>query len=81
MLPQVRGLEVCFESRILPLVARRSPEVGVLLPALHPHGLAQGDFEFALRCLLGDGAPLSASSVERLRGKWQAESRNGGRVC
>jgi len=37
------------------------------------HGLAQGDFELALRGLLGDGAPLSASSIERLRAKWQLE--------
>ena len=35
--------------------------------------LSQGDFELALRGLLGDGAPLSGSSIERLRGKWQAE--------
>jgi transposase-like protein len=27
----------------------------------------------ALRGLLGDGAPLSASSIERLRAKWQEE--------
>jgi len=26
-----------------------------------------------LRGLLGDGAPLSASSIERLRAKWQLE--------
>jgi hypothetical protein len=36
-------------------------------------GLAQGDFELALRGLLGEGAPLSPSSIERLRGKWVSE--------
>ena len=36
-------------------------------------GWPRGDFELALRGLLGDGAPLSASSIERLRGKWQQE--------
>src|SRR5262245_22370299 len=36
-------------------------------------GLAQGDFELALRGLLGEGAPLSPSSIERLRAKWQLE--------
>jgi len=71
--PRVRGLEERFESRILPLFARRTTEVGALLPELYLHGLSQGDFELALRGLLGDGAPLSASSIERLRGKWQAE--------
>ncbi|MBM4028545.1 MAG: IS256 family transposase [Planctomycetes bacterium] len=71
--PRVRGLEERFESRILPLFARRTEEIGGLLPELYLHGLSQGDFELALRGLLGDAAPLSASSIERLRGKWQAE--------
>src|SRR3989304_1147341 len=44
-----------------------------LLPQLYLHGLAEGGFELALRGLLGEGAPLSASSIERLRVKWQLE--------
>jgi len=71
--PRVRGLEERFESRVLPLFKRRTEEVGALLPQLYLHGLAQGDFELALRGLLGDGAPLSASSIQRLREKWQQE--------
>lgn len=71
--PRVRGLEGRFESRLLPLFRRRTKEVGELLPQLYLHGLAQGDFELALRGLLGQGAPLSASSIERLRGKWVLE--------
>ena len=71
--PRVRGLEERFESRILPLFERRTKEVGRLLPELYLHGLSQGDFELALRGLLGEGAPLSASSIERLRAKWQQE--------
>jgi putative transposase len=71
--PRVRGLEERFESRILPLFVRRTAAVTELLPELYLHGLAQGDFELALRGLLGDGAPLSASSIERLRTKWQCE--------
>jgi putative transposase len=70
---RVRGLEQRFESRILPLFVRRTEQVGELLPQLYLHGLAQGDFELALRGLLGDGAPLSASSIERLRSKWQLD--------
>ena len=65
--PRVRGLKERFESRILPLFARRTKEVGALLPELYLHGLAQGDFELALRGLLGDGAPLSSASIARLR--------------
>ncbi len=71
--PRVRDLEERFESRILPLFKRRTEEVGEFLPQLYLHGLAQGDFELALRGLLGEGAPLSASSIERLRAKWQQE--------
>jgi putative transposase len=71
--PRVRGLEARFESRVVPLFKRRTEEVGELLPQLYLHGLAQGDFELALRGLLGDGAPLSASSIQRLREKWQQE--------
>jgi len=71
--PRVRGLEERFESRVLPLFARRTKQVGELLPTLYLHGLAQGDFELALRGLLGGAAPLSSSSIERLRGQWQAE--------
>jgi transposase-like protein len=71
--PRVRGLEERFESRLLPLFARRTKEVGKLLPELYLHGLSQGDFELALRGLLGAGAPLSPSSISRLRSKWQLE--------
>jgi transposase-like protein len=71
--PRVRGLEERFESRILPLFRRRTREVSKLLPRLYLHGLAQGDFELALRGVLGKAAPLSASSIERLRAKWVAE--------
>src|SRR6202049_841886 len=58
--PRVRDLEQHFESRLLPLFVRRTEAVSELLPQLYLHGLAQGDFELALRGLLGDGAPLSA---------------------
>lgn len=71
--PRVRGLEERFASRILPLFARRTAEVNALIPDLYLHGLAEGDFELALRGLLGEGAPISASTVARLKAKWQGE--------
>jgi putative transposase len=71
--PRVRGTEERFESKIIPFFKRRSREVGYLLPELYLHGLSKGDFDMALRGLLGDGAPLSASSIERLKAKWQLE--------
>ena len=66
-------MEERFESRILPLFMRRTHAVTELLPELYLHGLSQGDFELALRGLLGDGAPLSPSSIARLRAKWEEE--------
>ena len=71
--PRIWGPEARFESRILPLFYRRTAQVGDLLMDLYLHGLAQGDFELALRGLLGDGVPLSASSIKRLRADWEVE--------
>ena len=71
--PRVRALEERLESRVLPLFAKRTEAVSELLPELYLHGLAEGDFDLALRGLLGEEAPLSASTVARLKSKWQAE--------
>jgi transposase-like protein len=71
--PRVRDTEEDFESKIMPFFKRRTKEVGQLLPELYLHGLSKGDFNLALRGLLGEGAPLSASSIERLKAKWQLE--------
>jgi len=71
--PRLRGLEERFVSRLLPLFVRHTKEVGAMLPELYLHGLSKGDFELALRGLLGEGAPLSASSIERLRASWQLQ--------
>lgn len=71
--PRMRNLAERFESRVLPLFKRRTAELGAMLPQLYLHGLSSGDFELALRGLLGEGAPLSAASLLRLKGVWQAE--------
>src|SRR3954468_14133059 len=63
-----------FSSRILPAYARRSPKVTEVLPILYLHGLSTGDFESALRDLLGeDASGLSATSITRLTKAWQGE--------
>lgn len=62
-----------FVSRLLPWFTRRTKPVGELLPRLSLHGLALGEFELALRDLLGEGAPLSAASLQRLRAQWHQE--------
>jgi len=71
--PRVRATEETFESKVLPLFQRKTKQVGDLLPELYLHGLSSGDFELAMRGLLGDGAPLSASSIQRLKVKWELE--------
>jgi putative transposase len=71
--PRLRDLGERFESRVLPMFKRQSEAVRGLIPELYLHGLASGDFELALRELLGDGAPLSASSLQRLKQKWEVE--------
>jgi len=71
--PRVRGLEQRFESRVLPMFARRTAEINKLIPQLYLHGLALGDFDLALRGLLGEAAPVSASTIARLKDGWQDE--------
>jgi len=71
--PRVRDLSERFKSKVLPMFKRQTQEVRDLMPELYLHGLASGDFELALRQLLGEGAPLSASSLQRLKEKWQNE--------
>ena len=44
-----------------------------MIPELYLHGLSEGDFDLALRGLLGEDAPVSASTVARLKDKWNDE--------
>lgn len=71
--PRVRDCEARFASRVLPLFKRKSTAIDALVPELYLHGLAPGDFALALRGLLGEHAPLSGSTVARLKETWQAE--------
>jgi putative transposase len=71
--PRARDLGERLVSKVLPMFKRQTEAVRDLIPELYLHGLASGDFELALRELLGEGAPLSASSLQRLKEKWQGE--------
>ncbi len=71
--PRLRNLEERFESELLPLFKRRSGVVNSMLPELYLHGLALRDFDMALRGLLGEEAPLSPSSIARLKAGWNKE--------
>lgn len=69
--PRVRGGKV--KSAILPKHCRRLPSVDRTMHALWLEGLADRDFERSLRALLGEAAPLSASTVSRLNAKFTGE--------
>ena len=71
--PRVRETEESFASRVLPSYQRRSAAIKELIPELYVQGLATGDFEPALRGLLGERANLSPSTVVRLKQHWESE--------
>lgn len=71
--PRVRECEERFVSGVLPFFKRKSTAIERVLPELYLHGLAQGDFDLALRGLFGVDAPLSGSTIARLKEQWQAE--------
>lgn len=69
--PRLRG--VTFESSVLPKHARRLPSLDAAFHKLWLEGLAQRDFEPALRALLGADAPLSASTIARVNSQFCGE--------
>jgi transposase-like protein len=64
--PRVRGSETHFESQILPPYRRRFEDVDATLHELWIQGLSTRDFEPSLRALLGEGTPLSPSTISRV---------------
>jgi transposase-like protein len=68
-----------FSSAILPAWARKSPQVGEVLPLLYLHGLSSGDFVPALEQFLGSTAGLSAATVTRLAAQWQDDAKAFGK--
>jgi putative transposase len=69
----VRDGEARLVSQVLPLFKRKSTAIEAFVPELYLHGLAQGDFDLALRGLLGGHASLSSSTVARLKEKGHTE--------
>ena len=69
--PRVRG--VPHESKILPKYRRRTSSIDRTMHQLWIEGLADRDFERSLRGLLGEAAPLSASTVSRVNAKFVGE--------
>jgi transposase-like protein len=73
--PRVRDLprdQEPFESKILRKYQRRSDTIDETFMKLFIEGLATRDFEPALRLLMGEKAPLSASVISRLTQRFRA---------
>lgn len=62
-----------FESKIVRPYQRRSDTLKEVFPKLFIEGLAVRDFEPALRCLMGEEAHLSPSTISRLNQKFKTE--------
>lgn len=62
-----------FRSAILPRYQRRTEAQSRLFAQLYLEGLSSGDFEPVFRALLGEDAPLSSSTMLRLKDGWKAE--------
>jgi len=73
--PRVRDIprdQESFESKILRKYQRRSDTIDETFMKLFIEGLATRDFEPALRLLMGEKAPLSASVISRLTQRFRA---------
>lgn len=73
---QLPRLREPFDSQILARYHRRTEEIAQTLPELYLHGLATGDFRRALGPMLGEDAPLSPSTIVRLKQQWEEEYRH-----
>jgi len=70
---QVPRLREPFESQIVRRYQRMSEQMQQLLPQLYLHGLATGDFRQCFDAYVGSEAPLSPTSIVRLKQTWQKE--------
>ena len=72
--PRVRDLGERFISKVLPFFKRQTKQVRDLIPELYLHALASGDFEMALRGLLGKGRryrPVRYNGSRRSAGEYE----------
>jgi transposase-like protein len=83
--PRVRdrrpdGEAELFTSKLLPPYLRKTRSVEELIPWLYLKGISTGDFSEALQALLGPEAPgLSATTITRLKTRWEAEYKDWSR--
>ena len=68
-------LRETFESEILGHYQRLSPMMHKLVPEMYLHGLSAGDFQQCFQAFLGQSAPLSETSILRMKEGWEDEYR------
>lgn len=62
-----------FTSKILGKYQRTTVGLKHLLPDLYLHGLSSNDFQACFEAILGPQAPLSPSSIMRMKASWEAD--------
>jgi transposase-like protein len=71
-----------FTSKILPPYLRKTKSIEELIPWLYLKGISTGDMSEALAALVGVEADgLSASTVTRLKGVWEADFKAWNQRC
>lgn len=70
---RVPRLREPFESQIVRRYQRMSDQMQELVPQLYLHGLATGDFRQCFDAVVGREAPLSATSIVRLKKIWSGD--------
>lgn len=70
---QAPRLRETFESQILGRYQRLSPMMQKIVPEMYLHGLSAGDFSQCFQAFLGPQAPLSETSILRMKEEWEAE--------
>lgn len=70
---RVPRLREPYESKIVGRYQRMTDGVRATLPDLYLHGMATGDFGQCLHRLLGEEAPISDSTIVRLKESWKKE--------
>jgi Transposase and inactivated derivatives len=73
--PKFPRLEESYESEMVSRNERLSRATKKLLRQLYLHGLSTGDFQESFRWLFGEDAPLSPSTIVRLKQQWEEEYR------
>jgi len=76
-IPKIRdrtGQKIKFNSSLVPPYLKRSQSIEELLPWLYLKGISTGDFEDALKGLLGPNAKgLSPNTISRLKQCWEED--------